>query len=481
MMCNGRMRGRARLGLAAGPRSRRLLPAAQALLCAVCMGISAVCAAETLSSLLAQARAAEPSYLGAQSNVQAAEARSRQAFGALLPQVTLSANTNLNNREYATRSANVPAAADRFNSHSGQLNITQPLWRYANIAGLEQADAGVAQAQHQLTGTEQELSSKLVAAWLDVAAARDNLVFTERQSLTARRQWDIARRGAGLGISSAPQVEDAKTKYEQALADVALADTESDIKFAVLEQIAGPFKRFAPPYLREDAVLADLRSDRLERWLELADVSNPALRAARQAFEAATLEVAKQQAGHQPTLDLVGSISNNSQAVGGFPGQAGYDIRQSAIGLQLSIPLYSGGTQSAKVVEAVANREKARAEIEAARRAAVLAARQGWAGWHGAMARARAGLQAIASARAALALAQAGTAQALKTELDVLQAEQQLHAGVRDFRKGRYDQMAAWVKLRAAAGLLSEADVGSIEMAFGALAAPPAGSAGVLR
>lgn len=445
---------------------RSLLVFPSSLLFVVGMASSQFCLAESLSYLLELAATGEPTYQGAKANVQASEARSRQAFGAFLPQVSLSANTNNNNRSYATRNVDVPAEKDHFNSNSAQLNITQPIWRYSNIAGLRQADAAIAQAQHQLTGAEQELSSKLVAAWLDVIASRDNMAFTQQQVLATRRQWEVAKRGIEVGISSAPQAEDAKAKFEQALSDATSAETDSEIKLALLEQIAGTLKRSDSPFIRDDAVLANLKADRLELWLEEIEASNPNLLAAKDAFEAAREEVRKQQAGHHPTLDLVGTYSNNSQAVGGFPGQNGYDTRQRAIGLQLNIPIYSGGTQSAKVYEAVAMREKARADIEAARRTAILSARQGWAGWQASYAKAQAGLQAIAAAKSALAMAKAGNENGYKTELDVLQAEQQLRAGMRDFHKGQYDQIASYVKLKATVGALTQADIASIDKLF---------------
>ena len=328
------------------------------------------CPAQTLSSLLERARNSEPTYLGARANVQAAKARTDQAFGALLPQISASANTNANGRSYHTRSNDVPTADDRYNSNSTQFTLTQPLWRYANIAGLQQAEAAASQAEYQLAGTEQDLSSNLVAAWFDVLAARDNKSFAIEQEAAARKQWEIVRRGAELGTFGLPQAEDARAKYEQARSDATTASTDAQIKLASLEQLVGALKDFKPPYMVDDAVLADLNGDTLDHWLQALETGNPAVRAALQAFDAADAEVRKQSAGHQPTLDLVATYGKNSQATGGFPGQAGYDIKQNTIGLQLNIPIYSGGTQSAKVVEAVATREKARLDIEAARRAA---------------------------------------------------------------------------------------------------------------
>lgn len=426
----------------------------------------APCQAQSLSAFLERAHSSDPTYLGARTGVDVAEARQRQARGALLPQVSISAGTNDNDRNYQTRGSTIPPQKDGYNSNTSQVTLTQPLWRYANIVGWQQADAIAAQAEYQLSGAEQDLFGRLVTAWFDVLAARDNVLFTAQQAAAAQRFWETARRGGELGTHSEPQVEEARAKLDQAQADALTAETDAHLKQAALEQIVGTIKNFAPPFMRENALLADLSPAKLDQWLAAVEEKNPAILAALHAYEAANDEVRKQRAGHQPTLDLVGSYGKNSQAVGGFPGQAGYDIKTGTVGLQLNVPIFSGGTQSAKVDEALAQKEKARLDIEVARRSAVLATKQAWFGWHAAKSRAHAGQQAVKSARAALDAARMGRDNGLKTELDYLQAEQQWHAAQRDFGKGRYDQMVAYVKLKAAAGQLTLADVQSLDLLF---------------
>lgn len=427
---------------------------------------SPLCHAQSFSALLERARSGDPIYLGARTGVDTAEAKKRQAVGGLLPQVSISANTNSNDRDYRTRSSSVPPAQDRYNSNSSQVTLTQPLWRYANIVGWQQADSIAAQAVHQLAGAEQDLFSRLVSAWSDVLAARDSVLFTRQQAEAAQRFWETARRGEELGTHGAPQMEEARARFDQAIADALTAETESHLKQAALEQIVGNLHGFVAPFIREQAELADLGPEKLEVWLSRVEEQNPAILAAAKAFEAASDEVRKQRAGHQPTLDLVGNYGKNSQSVGGFPGQAGYDIRTGSVGLQLNVPIFSGGTQSAKVDEAIAQQEKARHEMETARRSASLAGKQGWFGWHAARSRAQAGWQGIRSARATLQAAQIGLEKGVKTELDVFQAEQQLRAATRDYRKGRYDQLTSYVKLKAAGGMLTVGDVQALDALF---------------
>lgn len=431
--------------------------------CSAGMLFAAQCYAQSLSELLALALGGEPTYLGAKTNVDTAKARADQAFGGLLPQVSATASSNANDRNYVTRASGTPEVQDRYNSNSAQMNLTQPIWRYANYVGFRQAKMVLAQADYQLAGAEQDLFAKLVVAWFDVLAARDSMQFTVQQAAAAQRQWEVAQRGVELEISSQPQAEDARAKLDQALAEAVSAETDANLKFSALEQIVGALRQFDLPYMRDDAVLADLSRDKLETWLAAVEADNPNVLAALRAFEAAAAEASKQQAGHYPTLDLVGSYGRNGQTVGGFPGQAGYAITQGSIGLQLNIPIFSGGTQSAKVVEAEAQKEKARLEIESARRAAVLASKQAWYGWRAARARTQAGTQAIKAAQSALAAARAGTVNDLKTELEVLQAEQQLRGAQRDFRKGRYDQVVAYVRLKFTVGKLTAEDIVALD------------------
>jgi outer membrane protein len=418
----------------------------------------------TLTELLDRALTGEPTYLGAKAALDAARARKDQAFGAMLPQITASAGTHANRRDYLTRNDRTPRESDAYNSHSAQINLTQPLWRPVNGAGLEQAKKMVTQAEWQLSAAEQELAARLVEAWFELLAARDAQVFADQQRDALQQEWQITARAQELGVGSEPRTEAVLARLEHAKAEATMAHMEIEQKRAALEQWVGPLplSEQSLPWLYPQADPTAPASD-LKTWLREVEQNNPSLLAAREALKAARAEVKKQRAGHSPTLDFVASYGKNSQAVGGFPGQAGYDIKQGSVGLQLNVPLYSGGVQSAKVAEALAQEERARQEVEAARRAAVLAAQRAWFAGQGAEARAAAGTQAMRAARADLARAQRGRDQGLQTRLEILQAEQQLRAGERDYRKGRYDHLLMGIRLKVAAGALAVIDLTGLD------------------
>ena len=422
--------------------------------------------AQTFRDAVELARTTEPTYLGAKASAAAAEERTRIAFGGLLPQVTATAATNANRRDYVTRIEPAsPSQIDHYNSNNAQLQVTQPLYRPSNLIALRQAETVASQSDYQLAAAEQELLAKLVVAWFDTMAARDSMLFTARQAAATKQQADILRRGTELGTASVPAFEEALARHEQALADRVATEMEFHVRIAALEQIIGPIPGFAPPFLSRRPHIEIPGRNSLEDWVE-STANSPQVIAAAQALSAADHEVRKQRAGYYPTLDLVGSYGRNNQQVGNFPGQSGYAITQGVIGLQLNVPLYSGGAQFAKVDEAIALRQKALHELTSVQRGARLAVKQAWYQWQAADTRRGAALQGAKAALAALRAATVGIASGVKTDLDRLQAQQQLEGARRDFNKARYDVIASLVRLKAAAGRLSGEDISALERVF---------------
>lgn len=420
----------------------------------------------SLGELFALAHDNEPGYDAARASLVAARARERQALGAMLPQISITASTNGNNRRYKTLDSQTGTLHDTYHARTGQLSLNQPLWRKANNVALDQAAHASDQANWQLADTEQQLYAKLATGWFDLMEARDGVDFNDAQRDALKAQWDIARRSAELGAKSVPEAEDAQAKYEQADADAVSAAMDHETKLAALEPWIGSADGLQQPWLREDARIPDLVGDSMDAWVDQVDEHCPALRAAAAAVAAAEAEVAKQRAGHQPTLDIVATYGNNDQDVGNFPGQQGYRIRTFTVGLQLNIPLYSGGTQSAKVLEAIALRDKARDDLESARRQAVMNVKTAFLGWKSGKAHVSGADVALRSARQALLVAQRGSERGLRTEADVLTARQQMATARRDRRKGSYQQLVSFIKLRATLGDLTGTDVDELDALF---------------
>ena len=421
----------------------------------------------TLNDAIEQALHNDPTYLAAQANADASRARFSQAFARLMPQLTASANTNDNRRDYALLNNRGNTTTERYNSHGVQVNLTQPLLHAEKYFALNQADLLVNQADYQLLAAEQDLLIRLVQAWLDIRQARNAVLASDSKLAAGQKELDLAQRALQKGVMSMTELEAAQARRDQAQSEQVTAQTEYSFRLAVLEQIIGQEVR--PTDLPLNTLLseryASLKPEQstAEEWIAQAENGSPAILAARRALDAANEEVSKQRAGHLPTLDMLASYNNATQGSGLTGGQTGFRNTVNSVGVQLNVPLFSGGEQSAKVGEALAMRDKARYELEATRRNTRLKIKQAWLAWKSSHARQRFGKQAVKSAVLALKSAESQRAHGLKADLDVLQARQQRDEVMRDLSKAHNDLILNYLKLSAETGQLTGGDLLGIE------------------
>jgi outer membrane protein len=198
-------------------------------------------------------------------------------------------------------------------------------------------------------------------------------------------------------------------------------------------------------------------------WIDQARTAHPLVRAQRAALDAARQEIKKNRSEHLPTLDLVGNVGSN-YASHSLTTPNDYSTRatQHEVGVQLTVPIYSGGAINSKVTEAIANMNKAEADMEAASRQAATDAQQAFAGVTNGLAQIEALNVAVESGQSAVKGNRVGYKLGIRINIDVLNSEQQLFTAQRDLSKARYDTLLQGFKLKAAAGALSEADLKAV-------------------
>jgi outer membrane protein len=425
--------------------------------------VAGICAAGDFSirEALLLARRNDSGFLAARAKLDAALARKSQARAYLLPQVMLKGTANQSNRRYETLNSifGEPVSNTIYDGYSAQLTMTQTLYRRANFLGISQANAAVRQAEEEALAAEQDLLLRLAQAWLETVASEDTQAHAEGRKQAARREWDQLLRARDIDLASAPAVAEARARFEQADAERIAAASDREAKLSELEQIVGTLPPVEFPTLSFGFVPAIPAGRTLDQWLEIADMDNPGVNAARAALLAANSEVRRQRAGHEPTLDLVGNYSLNRQEEGNFPGQSGYDIFQNSIGIEFNMPIYQGGLQSAKVREALAVRSQAEQELHGAMRSARAVTRTAWFGWQAGQARQAAGTESVHAAALALRSATIGLAEEVNFDLEVLEAREQLLEAWTKAQQARYDMVLQTLKLKAVCGVLRDEDL----------------------
>lgn len=399
-------------------------------------------------------------YASAKAQYIAAQERLPQGRALLLPNVNFGAGAHYNSLDTEYKNSTFFPSGNRdFHDYNYGVTLTQPLYRSQNALAFEQAKIQVRQAQTQLGAAAQDLMARVAQAYFDVLLSRANLSTIESQKIAVAEQLEQAKRNFVVGTATITDSREAQARYDLVVAQELVAQNDVEVKNRALEQLVGkPVGELAG--LATPVTLNAPQPAEMNAWVDQAYQSSLQIAAAQHAVELAARESERASAGHRPTLDAVGSLTQNyaSSSAQGI----GSDVRALVIGVQLNVPLYQGGAISSRVREAVANQERARQDLENARRSAALQTRQAYLGVTSGLAQVKALQQAVASTQLQLESTKLGQEVGVRTAVDVLNAEQQLSVARRDLAQALYNAILNQLRLKAAVGKLAEADLADI-------------------
>ncbi len=433
------------------------------------MGL-ALCTASRAADLLSiyrDALAADAVLAAARASYQAGQEKLPQGLSGLLPAVTLSGNTLYNDRDLQFRGV-IPGAASgaaRFNSNNLALTATQPLFRMQNWITFEQARNQVSQAETVFLLASQDLILRVAQAYFDILLAESNVTLAAAQKTAFAEQLAQAKRNFEVGTATITDANDAQARHDLAASQEIAAGNELEIRRQTLRQITG---RLPPALAGLSAAFVPVAPtpNNMEAWVDQAANSSLPVRIAQATLAIAGQEVARNRGGHLPTLDAVASYAETGQGAG-IQGGVGFDSTTKYIGLQLAVPLYQGGAVSSRVREALANQEKARQDLENARRTAALNTRAAFLNVANGVAQIKALNAALISSQSSLASSKLAQEVGVRTQVDVLNAQQQLISTRRDYAQATYSYAVNVLKLKAAAGALAEDDIAYVNQWLG--------------
>lgn len=416
--------------------------------------------ADTLLDVYRKAQARDPAYRGAIYALQAARERVPQARAGLLPSLNM---VGANGKQSGHVSfSDAPYLDRKVNSWNWNLQLTQPLWRATSWAALNQAEQQELLAQEQFQQSEQELILRTAQAYLDVLVVQEAERVTRLQVDAVAQQLGLARRNFEVGTATVTDVHEAQSRLDLSRAQTVAARSEVDNKRAELARLLGdPVERFAR--LRDNGNLPGLHPEVVQSWVDSAREHSLQVRIAQAALDVADREIEKNQAAHSPSLDFTAGYGRNfSSGSISSPADIATRYRGGQVGFNLTIPLYTGGSVQARVREAIALKDKAKEDLEAARRDAVTRARQAFSGVVNGLAQIEALASAIFSSKSAVDANKIGYRIGTRINIDVLNAEQQLYAAQRDWHKARVETLMQGLRLKAANATLAETDLHAI-------------------
>ncbi len=420
--------------------------------------------AADLLDVFYSAQGSDPVIAAARAAQQAGREKLPQGRALLMPSVNLNANTTLNDLTTQYQGPfPFPGGTSRYNSNGYGVTLVQPLFRAQNWVAYSEAQLQVVQTDAQLRIAEQDLILRTAQAYFDVLIARDSVQLAQAQKRAIAEQLAQAKRNFEVGTATITDTDEAQARHDLTHSQEIAAQNALEIKQGALQQLINALPQDFSAIGKQFRLDAPQPAD-MDKWVNDAQLNNPQLAIAHAGAELAEKEVEKNRDGHYPTVDLVANYSVNNASGSNFG--VGMDTTNKSIGVQLNVPLYQGGAVNSKWREAEANRERARQDLEAARRSVVQQTREAYLGVVSGIAQVQALQQAVISSVSVLDASRLGQEVGVRTNLDVLNAQQQLYSTRRDLYQAQYNYLLSELRLKSAVGELNEAELAKVNQAL---------------
>ncbi len=359
-----------------------------------------------------------------------------------------------------------------YDSKNYSLSIRQPIFNMASYAQYSQSKSEARRSDAVLDGTINSLISRVSGAYLDMLLSTENIQYLEAQKSSIEGQLRQAEARFKSGYGTVTEISEAEAN----LASSGAKETEflnalENAKRAI-EGLTGVYpNQFL--CLDPDKLSLELPNPRrVEDWIDSGLEKNPDIIADQFAQESAKFEVDKNQSGHYPTLDLVASRTDTESDTNYTIGSK---YSTDSVGLQLNVPLYLGGYVNASVRQAAAKLEETRDKSDEHKRDVTANIRKYFNEVVNGVSRINAFIKAVKSTEVALDGTQKGFLAGIRTNVDVLNAQEKLFSAKRDLAKERYLLIYNRVLLKQYSGMLKETDLHEISSIF-ALSEPNKGA-----
>ena len=425
-----------------------------ALACALGTAAAGAWAQESVMNLKQVYEAAleqDASIRASRATADSGRERLPQARAGLLPQVSASAGRNSNNLD--TTAPNIlgtPVTTnDQYFSDNRTVQLRQPLLNMQRWHQFQQAKSVVEEVEANLDREFQNLVVRVASAYFESLMADEQLDLVLAQKKTYTALVDAANKGFAAGSGTRTDIDDAQSRLDMATAQELEARQNQDLARRQLQLLVNqPVAQIAKLNVAALQLSPPMPAN-LDEWTRKAELASPEMKALQARLDSARREVSKAQAGHLPTLDAVAQWSNSGSE---NTTRVNSRYENKSIGLQLNIPLYSGGYVNSTIRQAVAEQTRAEESLEALRRDLGVRVHKEYRGVSEGVVRVKALEQAARSAEQMMKSTQMSLKAGSRTQLDVLNAQQQYTLALRDLATARFVYLLSNVRLASLVG-----------------------------
>ncbi|MDG1733251.1 MAG: outer membrane channel protein TolC [Thalassotalea sp.] len=420
---------------------------------------SQMATAQDLQQIYQLALQNDPTALKAEAQFRATQEKIEQARSVLLPQIAANAS-------YTDQSSETDDLTTDTTTTRVSLDLNMQLYHHNSWLALETSKKTAHQSDINYQFVKQQLVTRVTESYFNVLAAYDGLEFAQAEKKSIERQLEQTKQRFSVGLTAITDVHEAQAQYDNSVAEEIKAQNDVYQSEEALREITGAYPRD----------LSVLNTDRFtpvmpmpsgaNEWQKLAEAKNLRLISQKISMDIAKENIDIASSGHLPTLSLTGSIGTSEQDLERDPATAlDYDGRETdntSIGIQLSVPIYSGGNTSSQVRAAQQNYVAASQDMQLSYRGIIRESRNSYNNVVATISGVKAFEQSVISAESALKATEAGFEVGTRTIVDVLESTRNLFNAKRNLSSTRYQYVINMLRLKEASGTISEEDVASI-------------------
>lgn len=410
-----------------------------------------------LMDIYQQALANDPNLASALSANEAAQELIEQSKALYRPAVNFNAGASRSQTDINFLGENPFRNAGRnsFETKNYGVEARQPIYRKDSLLQIDQSKTQVKLADKQLHLAQQNLMLRTTLTYFDVLIAQENIALIQAQKSAILGQLEQAKANFDVGVATITDVNEAQARYDLTVSQEIAAFNTFEVAKHSVQAITGNIPQTLTPV--RDNIAPNQLSQAMQEWIDVASKNNLNIQINEEAYTLAEQDVERARSGHLPTLDAVASYTENNQSSSaqGF----GSELKTSVIGLQLQIPLYLGGAVNSRQRQAAHNQDRARSDIEVARRQAALDTQRAYLNLNTSIAQIKAFERALSSTQSQVESTKLGYEVGVRNSIDVLNAQQQFFTARRDLLQARYQYLGNIIRLKAASGVVSEVDL----------------------
>jgi TolC family type I secretion outer membrane protein len=409
-----------------------------------------------LSELYQLAITKDPDFAAARAEHEAGQSNREIGLSNLLPSINAGVEYGRTDFEQQTLTTRGTSEYD-FTSKIYTLRLSQPVFNMARFSAWREGNARADYSDALFADARQALMLDVAGGYFNYLLALDNIELAKAQKEAYRERMNQTDKLFASGAATITDAEESKAYYQISQSEELAAINTLEQRRRELQKLIGEL----PTNLRhvaENMPLALPEPNSLDIWLNAAETQNLKVISAQINLKVAQTQTDKAQAEHYPTINLTASHQK-----GDHPNYFTEDDKTSRIGVVLDIPLYQGGRISASTKQSAALRDKAAHEVEAAVAEARTRTTEAFFGVLNGVAKIQALEQAVKSNQKTVDGMIVGQKVGIRTNTDLLNAQQQLYQTRRDLLKERYLYLLSRLQLKAATGTLSSEDLLGID------------------